>query len=137
MTVSLSQVISDRDTSPKKVLSYIALLQKNIFSIKRTLPSRKSISRLLFSWKNLRLSPPLIFLLGPLSPLYWFFLSTQATTVPRKRVHYVFQKRLYVPAGNYMFRVNNRNTRARCEISSELTIKTQRTSPLASFWFLF
>ena len=27
------------------------------------------------------------------------------------------------PAGNYMFKVNNRNTRARCEICSELTIK--------------
>ena len=28
-----------------------------------------------------------------------------------------------VPAGNYMFKVNNRNTRARCETCSELTIK--------------
>ena len=28
------------------------------------------------------------------------------------------------PAKNYMFKVNNRNTRARCEICSELTIKT-------------
>ena len=27
------------------------------------------------------------------------------------------------PAGNYMFKVKNRNTRARCEISSKLTIK--------------
>ena len=27
------------------------------------------------------------------------------------------------PAGNYMFKVNNRNTRTRCEIRSELTIK--------------
>ena len=27
------------------------------------------------------------------------------------------------PAGNYMFKVNNRNTRARCEICSNLTIK--------------
>ena len=27
-------------------------------------------------------------------------------------------------AGNYMFKVNNRNTRARCEICSKLTIKT-------------
>ena len=26
------------------------------------------------------------------------------------------------PAGNYMFKVNNRNTRARCEICSKLTI---------------
>ena len=29
-----------------------------------------------------------------------------------------------VPAGIYMFKVNNRNTRTRCEICSKLTIKT-------------
>ena len=28
------------------------------------------------------------------------------------------------PAGNCMFKVNNRNTRIRCEIGSKLTIKT-------------
>ena len=28
------------------------------------------------------------------------------------------------PAGNYMLKVNNRNTRTRCEICSKLTIKT-------------
>ena len=28
------------------------------------------------------------------------------------------------PDGNYMFKVNNRNTRTRCEICSELTMKT-------------
>ena len=28
------------------------------------------------------------------------------------------------PAGNYMFKVNNRNTKAKCEICSKLTIKT-------------
>ena len=28
------------------------------------------------------------------------------------------------PAANYMFKVDNRNIRARCEISSKLTIKT-------------
>ena len=28
------------------------------------------------------------------------------------------------PAGNYMFKLNNRNTRTRCEICSKLTIKT-------------
>ena len=27
-------------------------------------------------------------------------------------------------AGNYLFKVNNRNTRTRCEICSKLTIKT-------------
>ena len=29
-----------------------------------------------------------------------------------------------IPVGNYMFKVNNRNTRARCKICSKLTIKT-------------
>ena len=28
------------------------------------------------------------------------------------------------PAGNYMFKVNNRNTRTRCDICSKLKIKT-------------
>ena len=28
------------------------------------------------------------------------------------------------PAGNYMFKVSNRNTRTRCEICSKLTVKT-------------
>ena len=29
----------------------------------------------------------------------------------------------HIPVGYYMFKVNNRNTRTRCEICSELTIK--------------
>ena len=29
-----------------------------------------------------------------------------------------------IPAGNYMFKVNNRNTRTRCEICSNLAMKT-------------
>ena len=33
--------------------------------------------------------------------------------------------------GNYMFKVNNRNTRARCEICSKLTIKTPERRLLA------
>ena len=28
-----------------------------------------------------------------------------------------------IPAGNFMFKVNNRNTRTRCEICSKLTLK--------------
>ena len=28
------------------------------------------------------------------------------------------------PLGNYMFKVNNRNTRTRCEVYSKLTIET-------------
>ena len=34
----------------------------------------------------------------------------------------------HFPAGNCMFKVNNRNTRTRCEICSKLTIKTPRRS---------
>ena len=36
------------------------------------------------------------------------------------------------PAENYMFKVNNKNFRTRCEIYSELAIKIT-----ASFWFLY
>ena len=32
-----------------------------------------------------------------------------------------------IPVGNYMFKVNNRNSRARCEICSKLTIKNERS----------
>ena len=34
------------------------------------------------------------------------------------------------PAGIYLLKVNNRNTRIRCEICSKLAIKT-RTTPMA------
>ena len=37
---------------------------------------------------------------------------------------YKFFCRVCNPAGNYMFKVNNRNSRTRCEICSKLTIKT-------------
>ena len=36
----------------------------------------------------------------------------------------VFGNNSHFPAGNYMFKVNNGNTRTRCEICSKLTIKT-------------
>ena len=36
-----------------------------------------------------------------------------------------------IPSGNYMLKINNRNTRTRCEICSKLTIKI-----MASFWCL-
>ena len=34
------------------------------------------------------------------------------------------KKNYYNPAGIYLFKVNNRNTRTRCEICSKLTINT-------------
>ena len=39
-----------------------------------------------------------------------------------------------IPAGIYLLKVNNRNTR-RCEMCSKLKIDT-RTTPMASFWYL-
>ena len=36
------------------------------------------------------------------------------------------RKQIVAPAGKCMFRFNNSNTRARCEISSKLKIKTPR-----------
>ena len=38
----------------------------------------------------------------------------------------------FSPAGNYMFKVNNRSTRARSEICSKLTIKTPEHFTLCS-----
>ena len=37
---------------------------------------------------------------------------------------YCRNQKNFVPANNYMFKINNRNTRTRCEICSKLTIKT-------------
>ena len=42
-----------------------------------------------------------------------------------------------ITAGNYMFKVINRNTRTRCEIFSKLTIKALRRTPMASFWCFY
>ena len=33
------------------------------------------------------------------------------------------------PAGNYMFKINNRNTRTKCEICTKLTVKTPERRP--------
>ena len=38
-----------------------------------------------------------------------------------------------VPVGNYMFKVNNRNTKTRCEICSKLTIKTPKRVFILNF----
>ena len=36
----------------------------------------------------------------------------------------VIGEKMGYPDGNYMFKVDNRNTRTRCEICSKLTVKT-------------
>ena len=41
----------------------------------------------------------------------------------RWRIFLKYLLLIHFPAGNYMFKVNNRNTRTRCEICSKLTIK--------------
>ena len=41
------------------------------------------------------------------------------------------------PAGNYIFKVNNINTRIRFEICSKLIIKTPERRQWASFWCLY
>ena len=41
------------------------------------------------------------------------------------------------PTGNYMFKAKNRNTKARCEICSKLTVKTPERRQMASFWCLY
>ena len=49
----------------------------------------------------------------------WLFDSNLLSE--HSSVSYIIRR---FPADNYMFKVNNRNTRTRCEISSKLTIKT-------------
>ena len=46
----------------------------------------------------------------------WLFFTTSF-------IKHASPERFYL-SGNYMFKVNNRNIRARCEICSKLTIKT-------------
>ena len=41
-----------------------------------------------------------------------------------KNVQHVQNNIFKYPVSNYMFKVNNRNTRSSCEICSKLTIKT-------------
>ena len=60
-----------------------------------------------------------------------FMFCTCFSTKSRSRINYTrfFSKihnvrNLNCPAGNYMFKVNNRNSRTRCGIRSKLTIKT-------------
>ena len=43
----------------------------------------------------------------------------------------------YFPAGNFMFKVNNKNTTTRCEICSKLTIKTVVLVCLLLTWTYF
>ena len=51
-------------------------------------------------------------------------VNNQNAGLFKSQVNYLCQKLLMPdPSGSYMFKVNNRNTRTRCEICSKLTIK--------------
>ena len=64
-----------------------------------------------------------------------FFLAVFRKNVSKyvfsSTIHLVILLNIYIPAGIYLLKINSKNTRARSEICSELTIKT-----LASFWCL-
>ena len=96
---------------------------------------------------------------GTLKQIVYILITFQSFFNVRPNLSYifitiqVFQEHLLVviseahlepsrtfPIGIYMFKVNNRNTRIRCEICSKLTIKTPETTPLtplASLWCLY
>ena len=44
--------------------------------------------------------------------------------------------KLFFPAGIYLFKVKNRNTRTMCETSSKLAIKTPQSGDIFNFDFL-
>ena len=46
------------------------------------------------------------------------------------------QSEATIPIGDWMFKVNNRNTRARCDMF-KVNNKDTRTTPLASFCFFY
>ena len=50
---------------------------------------------------------------------YWFEMIIKSVSVEA----HILTVSCNISAGNYMFKVNNRNTRTRCEICSKLTIK--------------
>ena len=51
-------------------------------------------------------------------PLLWYFSTNKSIEKNKIYISVAF------PAGIYLLKVNNRNTRTRCEICSKLTIKT-------------
>ena len=48
----------------------------------------------------------------------------------------IYNQKAPDPVGSYMFKVNIRNTRTRCEICSKLTIKTPGVF-IVNFWIYF
>ena len=71
-------------------------------------------------------------------PIGWTHQSLFLTNVflyyyQRKRLRQAKKQDLANPADNYMFKINNENTRTRCEICSKLTIKKPERRPLNIF----
>ena len=61
--------------------------------------------------------------------LIWYIYRTNITNSNKKRANdektqIMINYEYITPAGTYLLKVNERNTRTRCEICSKLTIKT-------------
>ena len=84
-------------------------------------------------WQGLNMSVILVTVLQRNITSYFLHLDEEQTLnefpIPPKSNSHVSYDVLFLssmlasPAGNYIFKVNNRNTRTRCEICSKLTIK--------------
>ena len=75
----------------------------------------------------------------PLWFLPWVFLVSYESGETRIYQNSILQSSIVteymnIPANIYLFKVINRDTRKRCEIYSELTIKTTKTTSTTSFW---
>ena len=67
--------------------------------------------------KKIRSSQPAI------PALNWVKYQSLPVSIVKRAAFHFAQKHSKYPAGNCMFKVNNRNTRTRCEICSGLTIQ--------------
>ena len=56
--------------------------------------------------------------------MFWLNLGEIPRGIPKLSMINFYVLKMARPAGNYMLKVNNRNTRTRCEICSKLIIKT-------------
>ena len=62
--------------------------------------------------------------LTQLATVNWFILMASGVSNTKNTKHIYFQCFQELPANIYLFKINNRNTRKRCEICSKLTIKS-------------
>ena len=64
------------------------------------------------------------------APLLKFLFQNENIKIISKIVNL---KKIHFPAGMYLLKVNNKNTRTRCEICSKLTIKIPEQTPSGIF----